>query len=169
MADQKKRLQFLSSPRKIYGLPVIDQTRQASSLCGHSDVLEDGADRWFCPSLEQSGEAVSVWLRGHGLLGEVVVVFFRQQGLCQYRLDEIKARRGRRFHLVEHGVFDEQGYSVGKPGSISLRILKPSVAVVEAAIRGATMQHCKLANERELSARESNLASRMRDQASTEA
>ncbi len=60
------------------------------------------------PGADQSGEEVSAWLRDYGSRGKAVVVFFKQQALCQFRLDEIRAWRGRRVHLVEHGVFDEQ-------------------------------------------------------------
>jgi hypothetical protein len=132
-------------------------------LCGYSHCLGNGIDGWGCPGADQSGEEVSVWLSDHGWPGQAVVVFFRQQALCQFRLDKIRAWRGRRVHLVEHGAFDAQGFSVSRLKSINLRILKPSAAAVEAATRGATLQHCKLVNERELSAQEEVLASRMWD------
>jgi hypothetical protein len=141
---------------------MIESRSHANSLCGYSYSLENGADRRYCPAAEQSGEVVAAWLRDHGSPGEAVVVFFRQQALCQFRLDEIRAWRGRRVHLVEHGKFDEQGFAVSRPKNIGLRILRPSAPAVEAAVRGLTMQHCKLVNERELSAWEESIAGRMR-------
>jgi hypothetical protein len=153
---------LLCSLRKVHRFPMIDHKNHASRLCGYSHCLENGADGWCCPSAEQPGEEIAAWLRDRGSPGEVVVVFFKQQGLCQFRLDEIRAWRGRRVHLVEHGAFDEQGFAVSRPKNISLRILRPSAPAVEAAVRGVTLQHCKLVNERELSAPEEVLAGRMR-------
>jgi hypothetical protein len=101
-------------------------------------------------------------LREHGSAGEAVVVFFKQQALCQFLLDEIAARRGRRFLLADHGAFDDQGFAVGRPKNVILRILKPSVPAVETAVRGVTLQHCQLVNERELSASEKARLGRMR-------
>lgn len=122
-----------------------------------------GIDLGYCPAEHQSGEEVAAWLRDHGSPGEAVVVAFRQHTLCQFRLDEIEAWRGRRVHLVEHGAFDAQGFSVDSLKGIHLRILRPTAPVVAAAIRGVTLQHCNLANERELSAPEKILAKRMLD------
>jgi len=139
-----------------------DSESHASRLCGYSHCLENGADGWCCPAAAQSGEEVSAWLGDHGSLGEAVVVFFKQQALCQFRLDAIRAWRGRRVHLVEHGAFDEQGFAVSRPKNISLRILRSSASTVEAAVRGVTLQHCELVNERELSGPEEVLAGRMR-------
>ena len=141
---------------------MIDSRSHASGLCGCPPILENGADRECCPPADQSGAVVAAWLRDHGSPGEAVVVFFRQQALCQFRLDEIKAWRGCRVHLVEHGAFDEHGFAVDRPRNVSLRILKPSAPAVEAAVRGLTLQHCKLVNERELSAWEESIAGRMR-------
>ena len=138
-----------------------DSGGRPSRLCGYSQRRENGADEWCCPGGDQSGEEIAAWLREHGSPGEVVVVFFKQQALCQFRLDEIAARQGRRFHLAEHGAFDEQGFAVSRPKNVSLRILKPSVPALEAAVRGATLQHCQLVNERELSASERALAARI--------
>jgi hypothetical protein len=141
---------------------MIDRKNHASRLCGYSPGLESGAEEWCCPVADQSGERVAAWLRDHGSPGEAVIVFFKQQALCQFRLDEIEAWRGHRVHLVEHGAFDERGFAVDRPRNISLRVLRPSVLVIEAAVRGVTLQHCKPVNERELSATEEVLASRMR-------
>ena len=141
---------------------MIDSKSHATRLCGYSYGLENGKDGWYCPAADQSGEEVAAWLRDHGSPGEAVVVFFKQQALCQFRLDEIRAWRGHRVHLVEHSAFDEQGFAVSRPRNISLRILKPKVPAVDAAVRGITLQHCKPVNERELSALEEVLAGRMR-------
>ena len=141
---------------------MIDSSSHASSLCGYPPSLEGGEELRCCPAAEQSGDIVAAWLRDHGSPGEAVVVFFRQQALCQFRLDEIGAWRGRRVHLVEHDAFDEQGFAVDKPKHINLRILRPSAAAVEAAVRGMTLQHCKPVNERKLSGLEAALADRMR-------
>jgi hypothetical protein len=139
---------------------MTDPTNQAS---GYPRCQGASGDAGFCPSAEQPGAEVSAWLRDHGSPGEAVVVLFRHQGLCQFRLDEIAAWRGHRVQLVEHGSFDAQGLAVGSPKSIYLRILKPSAAVLAAALTGATMQHCTLVNRRDLSAREEALAQRLRD------
>lgn len=147
---------------------MIDSISNATHLCRYWDRLENGADRRCCPAADQSGEEVAAWLRDHGSPGEPVVVFFRQQSLCQFRLDEIRIWRGRRVHLVEHGAFDEQGFAVRRPKNISLRILKPSVPSVEAAVRGVTLQHCHLVNERELSSWEETIARRMQDRITLE-
>jgi hypothetical protein len=148
---------------------MIDSNSHASRLCGHSHNLENGADRRCCPAADQSGEVVAAWLRDHGSPGEPVVVFFRQQALCQFRLDEIKSWRERRVHLVEHGAFDEQGFAVSRPRNIILRILKTSAPAVEAAVRGVTLQHCTPVNERKLSAWEETIAVRMRGKVIPEA
>jgi hypothetical protein len=141
---------------------MTDPTNQSTPICGHSGHPGAVTDAGFCPGVEQSGEEVSAWLRDHGAPGEAVVVLFRQQGLCQFRLDEIAAWRGHRVHLVEHGSFDSRGFSGDSPKGIYLRILKPTAAVLAAASKGATLQHCKLVNERDLSGREEALAQRMR-------
>jgi hypothetical protein len=141
---------------------MTDRTNQTAQLCGHPRCLGGMTDAGFCPGAEQSTEEVSAWLRDHGSPGEAVIVFFRHQGLCQFRLDEIEAWRGHCVHLVEHGSFDSQGFSIRRPTSVYLRILTPTAVVREAALRGATLQHCKLVNERNLSAREQALAHRMR-------
>lgn len=104
---------------------------------------------------------MSIWLRDHGLPGKAVVLLYRHQALCQYRLDEVKARRGRYLYLVEHGAFDEHGFAATTPRNIYLRILKPSASVVSAAMKGVTLQHCRLANERPLSTRETELGGRL--------
>ena len=70
--------------------------------------------------------------------------------------------RGHRVNRVEHGSFDSEGFSISRPKSIYLRILKPTALVLEATLKGATLQHCKLVNERELGGREEALARRMR-------
>ena len=142
---------------------MIEPGKRTSRLCGYAHSLEIDEGAWCCPAADQPGEEVAAWLHDHGLPGEAVVVFFKQQALCQFRLDEIAAWQRRRVYLVEHGAFDAQGFYISGPKRIDLRILKPSTSVVEAAIRGATLQHCRLANERELSAREKILASRIRD------
>jgi hypothetical protein len=141
---------------------MIDAKNHASCLCGYSPGLESGVDGWYCPAADQSGAVVAAWLGDYGSPGEAVVVFFRQQTLCQFRLDEISAWRGRRVLLVEHGALDEQGFAVDGPKNINLCILKPSAPVIEAAVRGVTLQRCKPVNERELSGREEALADRMR-------
>ena len=138
---------------------MTDPTNQAF---GYPRCQGASGDAGFCPSAEQSGDEVSAWLRDHGSPGDAVVVFFRHQGLCQFRFDEIEARRGHRVHLVEHGSFDAQGPAVGSPKSIHLRILKPTPAVLAAALAGATMQHCRIVNRRDLGAREQALAQRLR-------
>ena len=140
---------------------MIDSRSHASRLCGYPSSLEGGADRPCCPAAEQSGEVVAAWLSGHGSPGEAVVVFFKQYALCQFLLDEIRAWRGRHLHLVEHGAFNAQGFAVDKPNQINLRILRPSAAAVEAAVRGMTLQHCKPVNERKLSGLEEALADRL--------
>jgi hypothetical protein len=110
----------------------------------------------------QSGEDVAVWLRDHGLPGEAMVVFFSQQGLCQFRLDEVEARRARRVHLFEHGAFDVQGFALDEPRGVCLRILIPLPPVVEAAASGVTLMRCRPVIARELSPREEALACRLR-------
>ncbi len=141
---------------------MIDSKSHTSRLCGYSNCLENDANGWCCPGADQSGEEVAAWLRDHGSPGEAVAVFFKQQAPCQFRLDEIRAWRGHRVRLVEHGAFDERGFAVRRPKNINLRILKPAVPAVEAAVRGVTLQHCKPVNERELSAPEKVLVGRMR-------
>lgn len=141
---------------------MTDRTNQAAPLCGHSGDPGAATDAASCPGAAQSGGEVAAWLRDHGSPGEAVVVLFRQQGLCQFRLDAIAAWRGNRVHLVEHGPFDAEGFSVDSPKGIYLRILKPAAAVLEAASKGATLQHCRLVNERDLSLREGALAQRLR-------
>jgi hypothetical protein len=146
---------------------MTDPGSPAGRQCGWHR-LKDGAEEWHCPGIDQSGEEVAAWLRDHGSPGEAVVVFFKQHALCQFRLDEIEAWRGRRIHLVQHGAFDAQGFSVNRLKCIILRILKPSAPVVAAAIRGATLQHCTLVNERDLSPQEETLARRMVNQTAPE-
>jgi len=141
---------------------MTDSANEAAQPFAHPRCQGAAADAGVCPAAEQSGAEVAAWLGDHGLPGEAVVVFFRQQGLCQFRLDEIAARRGRRIRLAEHGSFDAQGLAVGSPKSIHLRILKPTPAVLAAALAGATMQHCRIVNRRDLGAREQALAQRLR-------
>ena len=136
-------------------------------ICGCRDFAENGAEQRACPAVDQSGEDVSTWLRDHGLPGKAVALLYRQQALCQYRLDEVKSRRGRYLYLVEHGAFDEYGLAVATPRNIYLRILKPSASVIAAAMKGVTLQYCKLANERALSARETELAARLLGEVAT--
>ena len=140
---------------------MTDYTNQTAPLCGHSGDPGVTPDAAGCPGVAQSGEEVAAWLRDHGAPGEAVVVLFRHQGLCQFRLDEIAAWRGHRVHLVEHGSFDAEGFSVGNPKGIYLRILKPTAVVLGAASKGATLQHCRLVNERNLSLREGALVQRL--------
>jgi len=139
---------------------MTDPGSPAGRLCGWHR-LKDGAEEWHCPGTDQSGEEVAAWLSNRGSPGKAVVVFFKQHSLCQFRLDEIRARRGRRILLVEHGAFDAQGFSVNRLKRIILCILKPSAPVVATAIRGAILQHCTLVNERDLSPKEEILAGRM--------
>ena len=146
---------------------MTDPGGPAGRQCGWHR-LKEGAEEWHCPGADQSGEEVAAWLRDHGSPGEAVVVFFKQHALCQFRLDEIKARRGRRILLVEHGAFDAQGFSVNRLKRIILRILKPSAPIVSAAIRGATLQYCTLVNERDLSPQEEILARRLMDKMALE-
>jgi len=141
---------------------MTDRTNQPAPLCGYSGDPGAMTNAAFCPGAEQSGDEVAAWLHDHGAPGEAVVLLFRHQGLCQFRLDEIAAWRGHRVHLVEHGSFESQGFSIDKPKGIYLRILKPTAVVLDAALKGATLQHCKLVNERQLSAREEALAHRIR-------
>jgi len=136
-------------------------------ICGCTDLAGNAAEQWSCPAADQSGEDVSIWLRDHGLPGKAVALLYRQQALCQYRLDEVKTRRGRYLYLVEHGAFDEYGFVVATPRNIYLRILKPSASVIAAAMKGVTLQYCKLANERALSARETELAARLLGEVAT--
>lgn len=140
---------------------MTDRTNQAAPLCGHAGDPGAATDAAPCPGVAQSGAAVAAWLRDHGSPGEAVIVLFRQQGLCQFRLDEIAAWRGRRVHLVEHGSFDAAGFSIDSPKGTYLRILEPTPAVLAGASKGATLQHCRLANRRHLSPREQELAQRM--------
>lgn len=132
-------------------VPVIHVSIRASSRTAKT-----------CPAAMQSGEEVSVWLRDHGLPGEATVVFFSQQGLCQFRLDEVRSRRAHRVHLVEHGAFNERGFALGEPRGVCLRILTPLPPVVQAAASGMTLMHCRPVNERELTPREEALARRLR-------
>lgn len=141
---------------------------RAGRLCGYRHRLEDGSEEWCCPAADQSGEEVAAWLRSQGSPSQAVVVFFRQQALCQFRLDEISAWRGDRVHLVEHGAFDAHGFSVIRLKHIHLRIVMPSAPVVAAATRGVTLQHCNLVNKRALSPQEEVLARRMLEKVALE-
>jgi hypothetical protein len=157
----KQPVAVIRSVRQTHRFPMIESGSHASRPCGYSHSPENSLDVRHCPAADQSGEEVAAWLRVHGSPGEPVVVFFKQQALCQFRLDEIRAWRGRRVHLVEHGAFDEQGFAISRPRNISLRILKSSTPVVEAAVRGVTLQRCLVVNERDLSAWEETIARRM--------
>lgn len=141
---------------------MTDRTNRTARLCGYSGRPGGPTDQGVCPAAAQSGGEVAGWLRDHGSPGKAVVVLFRQQGLCQFRFDEIKAWRGRRVHLVEHGPFDSRGFAIGSPKSTYLRILKPTATILGPALKGATLLQCRLVNERDLSTREDALAQRMR-------
>ena len=141
----------------------MNESKKSGRLvCGNRDDLGQDTGPLYCPNAEQSHEDVAAWLRDHGSPGEPVVVLLKHQGLCQYRFDEISARRGSRVHLREHGAFDARGLASKRPRNVTLRILKPSAAVVRAADAGLTLQQCRPVNKRPLGPRERSLAQRIR-------